>query len=56
VYEGAPTFKRFASLGLYIRPWQTVDYDEHPEIGLFTARAYEPRERRRERRDPVSTR
>ena len=44
VYEGAPTFKRFASLGLYIRPWQTVDYDEHPEIGLFTARAYEPRE------------
>jgi hypothetical protein len=44
VYEGAPTFKRFASLGFYIRPWQTVDYDEHPEIGRFTARAYEPRE------------
>ena len=44
VFEGGPTVKRLVSLGFYIRPWQTVDYDEHPEIGLFTARAYEPRE------------
>ena len=44
VYEGTPTFKRFASLGFYIRPWQTVDYVAHPEIGLFSADAYEPRE------------
>jgi hypothetical protein len=42
VYEGSPTLKRLATLGLYIRPWQTLDYEEHPEIGLFTAEAFEP--------------
>ena len=44
VYEGAATFKRFITLGLYIRPWQTVDYVELPEVGRFTAEAYEPEE------------
>jgi hypothetical protein len=42
VYEGAPTAKRAATLGFYIRPWQTVDYNEHPEVGLFTADAFDP--------------
>jgi hypothetical protein len=42
VYEGAATVKRLATLGLYIQPWQTLDYEEHPEIGLFTAEAFEP--------------
>ena len=42
VYEGAPTAKRLATLGLYIQPWQTVDYEENDEIGLFTAEAFEP--------------
>ena len=34
--------KRLFSLGLYIRPWQTLDYEERPEIGRFTAEAFEP--------------
>jgi hypothetical protein len=42
VYEGGPTAKRFATLGLYIRPWQTVDYEKNKEIGNFTADAFEP--------------
>jgi hypothetical protein len=42
VYEGAPTVKRLATLGLYIQPWQTLDYEKHPEVGLFTAEAFEP--------------
>lgn len=33
--ESAPLLKRLFSFGLYIRPWQTVDYDEHPSIGRF---------------------
>jgi hypothetical protein len=42
VYEGAPFAKRLFTGGLYIRPWQTVDYQENDEIGLFTADAFEP--------------
>jgi hypothetical protein len=44
VYEGGPTAKRLVTLGLYIQPWQTADYDEHPQIGLFSADIYEPEE------------
>jgi hypothetical protein len=44
VYEGGPTAKRFATLGLYIQPWQTVDYEKNKEIGNFTADAFEPEE------------
>ncbi len=44
VYEGEPTAKRLLTLGFYIRPWQTLDYEEHPEIGRFTDEAYEPDE------------
>jgi hypothetical protein len=32
------------TFGLYIRPWQTVDYEDVPQIGKFTADAYEPDE------------
>ena len=42
VYEGGATAKRLATLGLYIQPWQTVDFEEHPETGKFTADIYEP--------------
>ncbi len=42
VYEGAPTAKRFATLGFYIRRWQTLDYEKNKEIGKFTAEAFEP--------------
>jgi len=42
VYEGDPTWKRLVSLGFYIQPWQTVDYQKNPEVGLFGATAFEP--------------
>jgi hypothetical protein len=42
VYQGAPTAKRLVTLGLYIQPWQTVDYEKNEEIGLFTGDAFEP--------------
>ncbi|HEY7500495.1 MAG TPA: hypothetical protein VH740_18380 [Vicinamibacterales bacterium] len=44
VYEGGPTAKRLFTFGLALSPWQTVDYVEHPEIGRFSAEAYEPDE------------
>jgi hypothetical protein len=44
VYEGDLTAKRLFSLAFYIRKWQTLDYDEHPEVGKFTAEAFEPEE------------
>ena len=44
VYEGDRTAARFFTLGFWIQPWQTLDYDEHPEVGLFSAGAYEPEE------------
>jgi len=44
VYDGGPTAKRLATVGLYVQPWQTVDYNEHPEVGLFGADAFEPEE------------
>jgi hypothetical protein len=42
VYEGKPTAKRLATMGLYIQPWQTVDYVENKEIGRFGNDAFEP--------------
>jgi hypothetical protein len=44
VYEGDPLWKRWISLGFYIQPWQTVNYEKNAEIGKFTADAYEPDE------------
>ena len=44
IYEGAPTRKRLFSLGLYVRPWQRVDYHTSPDIGRFTHEAYQPDE------------
>ncbi|HSC28610.1 MAG TPA: hypothetical protein VLD67_15140 [Vicinamibacterales bacterium] len=42
LYEGGPTAKRLFTLGLYIRPWQTMDYEEHPEIGKFEGDEFDP--------------
>ena len=42
LYEGDTLLKRFLSLGLYIRPWQTVGYTEHPAIGRFEGVAFDP--------------
>jgi len=49
VYEGDPTWKRAVTFGFYLRPWQTVPFHEHPEIGRietvrgFTPDAWKPR-------------
>lgn len=40
----APMWKRMFTFGLYIQPWQTVDYEAHPEIGRFEAEIFEPEE------------
>ena len=42
LYEGAPLSARFFTLGLYVRQWQTLDYEEHPEIGKFEGDEFEP--------------
>jgi hypothetical protein len=42
IYEGGPTAKRLFTLGLAISPWQTVDFEEHPEIGKFEGDQFEP--------------
>jgi hypothetical protein len=42
LYEGGPLAARFFTLGLYVRQWQTLDYDEHPEIGKFEGDEFEP--------------
>jgi hypothetical protein len=44
IYEGTPTAKRLFTLGLYVRPWQTRDYETSPDIGHFSAEGYEPDE------------
>jgi hypothetical protein len=42
IYEGQPIWRRFISLGLFISPWQTVRYREHPEVGRFEGQAFDP--------------
>jgi hypothetical protein len=42
LFEGGPTRARFFTLGLWVRPWQTIDYEEHPEIGRFEGDRFEP--------------
>jgi hypothetical protein len=40
--EGEPMWKRLATLGFYLRPWQTTSYVESPSIGRFEGEAFEP--------------
>jgi hypothetical protein len=42
LYEGGPTLRRLVSLGFWLSPWQTVDFEEHPEVGRFEGRQFEP--------------
>ena len=42
LYEGGAMTKRLFSLGFALSPWQTVDYEEHPEIGRFDGDEFEP--------------
>jgi hypothetical protein len=42
LYEGDLLLKRLASIGLFIRPWQTVPYVDSPAIGRFESAAFDP--------------
>jgi hypothetical protein len=42
LYEGDLLLKRLVTLGFFIRPWQTLNYEKNDEIGKFTAEAFEP--------------
>jgi hypothetical protein len=42
LYEQEPFVKRLVTMGLFISPWQTVDYEEHPEVGKFEGRHFDP--------------
>jgi hypothetical protein len=42
LYEGDLVVKRLASVGFFIRPWQTVPYVENPAIGRFEGTEFEP--------------
>jgi hypothetical protein len=42
LYEGDATWKRLLTFGLYLRPWQTVRYRYHPEVGRFEGDRFDP--------------
>jgi hypothetical protein len=42
LYEGDALAKRLFTLGFFLSPWQTVDYEEHPEIGRFDGDEFVP--------------
>ena len=42
LYEGDLVWKRLASLGFLIRPWQTVSYVESPAVGRFEGTVFDP--------------
>jgi hypothetical protein len=44
LFEGDLVWKRLVTLGLYLRPWQTVAYVENPAIGRFEGTEFEPSE------------
>jgi hypothetical protein len=44
LFDGDPLKKRLVTVGLYLRPWQTANYDDLPAIGRFEAEAFDPTE------------
>jgi hypothetical protein len=42
LYDQPPFLKRLVTLSLFLSPWQTVDYQEHPEVGKFEGRQFDP--------------
>ena len=42
LYDGALLRKRLLTFNLFIAPWQTVHYDEHPSIGRFEGDRFDP--------------
>ena len=43
LFDGPRVLLRLFTIGLYLRPWQRVDYPEIPSIGRFEGRAFDPR-------------
>jgi hypothetical protein len=42
LYEGHLALRRFATLGFFVQPWQTVPYIEHDAIGRFEGVEFDP--------------
>ena len=42
LYEGDATWRRLVTAGLYLKPWQTKRFYEHPEIGRIEAEGFDP--------------
>ena len=42
LYQGDTLSKRLLTFGFFLSPWQTLDYDEHPEVGRFEGDEFEP--------------
>jgi hypothetical protein len=42
LFEGDKAMKRLVTLGLFVQPWQTVDYTENPAIGRFEGVEFDP--------------
>jgi hypothetical protein len=42
LYDGDLLLKRLISIGFFIRPWQMVQYQEHPAIGRFEGDVFDP--------------
>jgi hypothetical protein len=42
LFEGDPIWKRLVTFGFYLRPWQTVPYEDVPEIGRFEGDEFDP--------------
>jgi hypothetical protein len=42
-FESRPSWKRLATLGFGLSPWQTVEYQEYPSVGKFEGRVFDPR-------------
>ena len=42
LFESSPVWKRLVTLGFFVSPWQTIDYEERREVGKFEGRMFEP--------------
>ena len=42
LFEGDLAWKRLYTLGFFLQPWQTAPYEEHPAIGRFEGKVFDP--------------
>ena len=42
LFETTPFWKRLVTFGLYLRPWQTTQYEDYPSIGRFEGEDFDP--------------